>query len=141
MKAGMIRVRDLFESHLTVSDLSRSMAFYGDVLGLELAHVVPGPSRRVLLDRWTWKGHAWPMGSRGGSSKLTLHLAFRTDLADLLHEPAALHGPDAYTAGLARAFDQFEWWGNIRGLFQATAFAATLWALAALDPKPADPRM
>ena len=34
----MIPVEDLFESHLTVADLHRSMTFFADVLGLELAH-------------------------------------------------------------------------------------------------------
>jgi len=36
----MIPIRDLFESHLTVGSLERSMKFFGDVLGLELAYVV-----------------------------------------------------------------------------------------------------
>ena len=43
----MVPIRDLFESHLTVRDLGRSMAFFGDVLGLELAHLVP--ERRVAF--------------------------------------------------------------------------------------------
>lgn len=30
----MIPIRDLFESHLTVGDLKRSMAFFSEVLGL-----------------------------------------------------------------------------------------------------------
>src|ERR1700685_694344 len=34
---SMIPIRDLFESHLTVSDLKSSMAFFGHTLGLELA--------------------------------------------------------------------------------------------------------
>jgi len=34
----MIPVLGLFESHLTVGNLERSMAFYGGVLKLELAH-------------------------------------------------------------------------------------------------------
>ena len=34
----MIPVRGLFETHLTVSDLERSIAFYGVALGLDLAH-------------------------------------------------------------------------------------------------------
>jgi len=38
---AMIPIRDLFEGHLTVSNLQRSMAFYGDKLGLELAQTVP----------------------------------------------------------------------------------------------------
>lgn len=36
-----IPIGGLFEAHLTVSDLSRSVAFYQDVLGLELAHTIP----------------------------------------------------------------------------------------------------
>ena len=32
-------VRDLFESHLPVTDLQRSMDFFGQTLGLELAKV------------------------------------------------------------------------------------------------------
>jgi len=38
---SIVPIRSLFESHLTVSDLERSIAFYRDVLGLELAHRVP----------------------------------------------------------------------------------------------------
>lgn len=34
----MIVVRGLFEAHLTVSDLDRSVAFYGETLGLSLVH-------------------------------------------------------------------------------------------------------
>ena len=37
----MIEIQDLFESHLTVADLHRSMRFFGDTLGLELASVFP----------------------------------------------------------------------------------------------------
>jgi lactoylglutathione lyase len=35
----MIPVRDLFESHLTVTNLERSMTFFGKTLGLEMAEV------------------------------------------------------------------------------------------------------
>lgn len=35
----MIPVHDLFESHLNVTDLQRSMSFFGQTLGLELAQV------------------------------------------------------------------------------------------------------
>ncbi len=37
----MIPIRGLFETHLTVRDLDRSIEFYRDTLGLPLAHVVP----------------------------------------------------------------------------------------------------
>jgi lactoylglutathione lyase len=43
----MIAIRDLFESHLTVSDLDRSIRFYRDSLGLPIAHIVP--ERRVAF--------------------------------------------------------------------------------------------
>ena len=38
---AIIPIKGLFEAHLTVSDLERSIAFYRDVVGLELAHTVP----------------------------------------------------------------------------------------------------
>ena len=38
---AMIPIRDLFETHLSVSDLQRSMSFFGGALGLELAQVFP----------------------------------------------------------------------------------------------------
>ncbi len=41
MPERAVFVRGLFESHLTVSDLSRSVAFYRDVVGLPVALEVP----------------------------------------------------------------------------------------------------
>ncbi len=37
----MIPISGLYETHLTVSNLDRSVAFYRDMVGLELAHTVP----------------------------------------------------------------------------------------------------
>ncbi len=37
----MIPIRELFEAHLTVTDLKRSMSFFGGALGLELAQFFP----------------------------------------------------------------------------------------------------
>jgi len=86
----MVPVSDLFESHLCVADLTRSMAFFGDVLGLELGHVVP--ERRVAFYWIGGRGHAmlglWEVGSV--PQRLSLHLALRTDLKDLLQAPARL---------------------------------------------------
>ncbi len=86
----MVPVRDLFESHLTVGDLSRSMAFFGDVLGLELAHLVP--EHRVAFYWIGERGEAmlglWEVGT--GPQRMSLHLAFRTDLESLLQAPAQL---------------------------------------------------
>jgi lactoylglutathione lyase len=85
----MIPVRDLFETHLTVADLRRS-AFYGDTLGLELAEVFW--DRRVAFYWIGGRGNSmlglWETGT--GPQRLSLHLAFRTDLKDLLEAPARL---------------------------------------------------
>jgi lactoylglutathione lyase len=37
----MTPIRGLFETHLPVADLQRSVDFYGGVLGLDLARVFP----------------------------------------------------------------------------------------------------
>jgi lactoylglutathione lyase len=86
----VLPIRDLFESHLMVRDLERSMAFFGDTLGLPLARVFP--ERRVAF---YWIGRPgksmlglWEVGT--GPQQLSLHLAFRTDLPDLLAAPARL---------------------------------------------------
>jgi lactoylglutathione lyase len=90
MKVTMIPVRDLFESHLTVTDLDRSMTFYGETLGLELAHVFW--DRRVAFYWLGGRGNSmlglWEVGT--GPQRLSLHVAFRVDLPHLLTAPARL---------------------------------------------------
>jgi lactoylglutathione lyase len=85
------RVRGLFETHLTVSDLERSVSFYRDVVGLGLALELSernaaffwiGDPGRSMLGLWSL-GTA-PVG-------LTLHLAFDVGLDDLLDAPKQLH--------------------------------------------------
>src|SRR5436309_16061008 len=85
-----IPVRGLFESHLSVTDLDRSLAFYRDVVGLETAFEVPergaaflwiGPGKQSMLGLWTL-GSA-PLGMK-------LHIAFAADLADVLAAPERL---------------------------------------------------
>ncbi|HUE22133.1 MAG TPA: VOC family protein [Bryobacteraceae bacterium] len=83
-------IHDLFETHLTVADLQRSMAFYGGVLGLELARVFP--ERNVAFYWIGGPGKAmlglWETGT--GPLHMKLHLAFSVDLPDLLEAPARL---------------------------------------------------
>lgn len=76
----MIPVSGLYESHLTVADLDRSIEFYRDIVGLELAHTVParraaffwiGGRERSMLGLWCV--HTAPIYMR-------LHIAFRTEL-------------------------------------------------------------
>jgi lactoylglutathione lyase len=86
----MIRIGTLFESHLVVSDLQRSMSFYGDVLGFELAHV---SSERKVAFYWLG-GHGasmlglWEAGQAPMSMRL--HVAFGVDLPELLEAPRRL---------------------------------------------------
>jgi lactoylglutathione lyase len=85
----MIPIRDLFETHLTVSDLDRSVRFYRDALGLTVAHIFP--ERQVAF---LWVGSPggamlglWGMGS--GPQRVTLHTAFTVSVEDVLGAPEA----------------------------------------------------
>ena len=73
----MIPIRDLFESHRTVSDLQRSMSFFSEVLGLEIAQVFL--DRRVAFYWIGGRGGAilglWEVGTN--PQRLSLHNAFR----------------------------------------------------------------
>ena len=105
--AGLFR--GLFETHLHVADLERSMRFYGEVLGLELglkesarraALYWVGKDRRTMLGLWerppwvadynvTSERDSGNRGMRGrvtgnaGSVILAQHLAFEVALEDL----------------------------------------------------------
>ena len=74
----------LFETHLTVSDLNRSVGFYRDVVGLAVAYEIP---ERGAAFMWIGApGEAmlglWSIGS--SPIGLDLHLAFRCPLDDVL---------------------------------------------------------
>lgn len=79
-----IPIKGLFEAHLTVSDLERSIAFYRDVVGLELAHRVPerhaaffwmGGQGKTMLGLWSI--HSSPL-------RMRLHIAFDVMLEDVI---------------------------------------------------------
>ena len=78
-----VPVRGLFETHLTVSDLGRAVAFYRDVVGLALAH--ESPERRAAFLWIGVPGEAmlglWSLGS--APVGLSLHVAFRASLDDV----------------------------------------------------------
>ncbi len=79
-----VPVSGLFEAHLTVSDLKRSVAFYRDVVGLSPAQELP---ERDAAFFWIGApGHAmlglWDLGS--APIALSLHLAFAASLEDVL---------------------------------------------------------
>ncbi|HET7128866.1 MAG TPA: VOC family protein [Gaiellaceae bacterium] len=83
-------VEGLFEAHLGVRDLERSIDFYRDVIGLELASRAPeigavflwvgGPGEAML---GLWAHGAAPMS-------LSMHLAFKVPLERVLATPRRL---------------------------------------------------
>jgi lactoylglutathione lyase len=90
MLEAAMSVRGLFETHLTVADLQRSVAFYRDVVGLPVALEVPERGAAFL-----WIGKAgqsmlglWSIGS--APMGMQLHIAFDMSLADVLAAPERL---------------------------------------------------
>jgi lactoylglutathione lyase len=83
-------VRGLFETHLAVADLPRSVEFYRDVVGLPVALEMPergaafhwvGRPGQAMLGLWS-TGSA-PMG-------MQLHIAFAMAVEDVLDAPQRL---------------------------------------------------
>jgi hypothetical protein len=72
---SIVSVRDLFEAHLTVADLQRSMNFFGQVLGLKLARHFP--QRKVAFYWIGGKRNSmlglWEVGT--GPQRMSLHVA------------------------------------------------------------------
>ncbi len=88
MATQPIPVRGLFESHLTVADLDRSVAFYRDVVGLPVAYELPERGGAFL-----WCGEPgnsmlglWSVGSM--PMALSLHVAFDVSLEEVIAAPA-----------------------------------------------------
>jgi lactoylglutathione lyase len=80
----------LFETHLSVKDIDSSIAFYRDVVGLELAHVAPTRGAAFL---WIGgRGHSmlglWSLGSSPNNMKL--HVAIALELSAVLASVASL---------------------------------------------------
>lgn len=83
-------VRGLFETHLTVRDVPRSVAFYRDVVGLPVALDLPERNAAFM-----WVGEPgrsmlglWGIGS--SVNTMTLHIAFDVALEDVLEAPRRL---------------------------------------------------
>jgi lactoylglutathione lyase len=80
----------LFETHLSVSDLERSVTFYSNVIGLEQAY--RSDAQNVAFFWIGGQGHSM-LGLWSGSSApnvLQLHIAFGLLLEDVLSAPARL---------------------------------------------------
>ncbi|MGA8213464.1 MAG: VOC family protein [Candidatus Sulfotelmatobacter sp.] len=86
----MVPVQSLFEAHLTVADLTRSMKFYGETLGIELAAVLEQP--KVAFYWMGGRGKSmlglWEVGN--SPQRMSLHIAFSVELGNLLTAPGKL---------------------------------------------------
>jgi ribosomal protein S18 acetylase RimI-like enzyme/predicted enzyme related to lactoylglutathione lyase len=80
----------LFEAHLTVADLDRSLAFYRDVVGLPLALQLPdrGAAFFWIGDPGESMLGLWTLGS--APVAFTSHIAFKASLPDVLRAGDAL---------------------------------------------------
>lgn len=86
----IVPIQSLYEAHLTVRDLDRSIAFYRDVLGLPLAHVLPA---RNVAFFWVPEPDTAMLGLWGVGSApmgMHLHIAFKTSLEDVERSVDAL---------------------------------------------------
>ena len=87
---NLIPIADLFEAHLTVSELGRAVVFYRDLLALPVARIFP--ERKVAFFWIGDPGKAmlalWEVGTMPMS--ISLHVAFQVALSDLHEAPARL---------------------------------------------------
>ena len=87
---AIVPIRGLFEAHLTVSDLDRSIEFYRDVLGLPLAQRIP---ERQVAFFWVPSSERGMLGlwSIGSSPlQMRLHIAFDVAQQQVFASVAAL---------------------------------------------------
>jgi catechol 2,3-dioxygenase-like lactoylglutathione lyase family enzyme len=87
-RRSIAMIQGLFETHINVSDLERSVAFYRDVLGLKLGHredkrrvaffLLGGPGQSMLGLWEKPRGEVAPQ-----------HFAFRATVDDVVHKSVA----------------------------------------------------
>lgn len=86
----MVSAERLFEAHVAVADLKASVAFYRDVIGLQLAHTTVRPNAAFF---WIGaRGRAmlglWENG--GAVPQKQVHLAFAAAIDDVMTAPHSL---------------------------------------------------
>jgi lactoylglutathione lyase len=96
----VIPIKGLFEAHIIVRDLQRSVAFYRDVLGLEVGIEQPerpatflwvGGRGKSMLGTFTLG--SWP------TQMMQHHLSFQVKLEDLLAAPQRLRAAGVAAMG------------------------------------------
>ncbi len=76
-------IKGLYETHIQVSDLERAIAFYTEILGLELAHRY---ETRPIAFLWIGKNKESMLGLWEQKENLqTRHFAFTADKEDILN--------------------------------------------------------
>ncbi len=105
---AVVPIRGLFEAHLTVRDLDRSIAFYRDVLGLPLATVI---KERQVAFFWVPTSEQamlglWCVGT--APMQMRLHIAFNVELQHVHASIDALRaaGLTPRAGGGERAIDE-----------------------------------
>ncbi len=96
---SMPHIDGLYETHLTVANLDRSITFYRDVVGLEFAQRFD--ERRIAF---FWIGNKktgmlglWETGS--GPLRMRLHLAFRMSVEGVLASAGSLRASGTVPLG------------------------------------------
>lgn len=86
----MPAIQGLYEAHLTVANLERSIEFYRDIVGLEFAKFIPerGIAFFWIDDKKTGMLGLWYAGS--GPLRMRLHIALRMNLDGVLASAAHL---------------------------------------------------
>ncbi len=87
--APPIQAGGVYEAHLSVSDLDRSIEFYGRVLGFTLA--LRQPSRNLAF-LWTAENRSSMLGlwAQPDTAKHFGHTAFRVPMPELMQAPSRL---------------------------------------------------
>jgi catechol 2,3-dioxygenase-like lactoylglutathione lyase family enzyme len=84
----MMMINGLFETHINVTDLERSMHFYGEVLGLELGII--DEARRIAFYWVGARGEAMlGVWEKPKEQVLPQHFAFRCSIEAILEQAAA----------------------------------------------------
>lgn len=76
-------IQGLYETHIQVRDLAKSIAFYTEVLGLRVAHRDP---TRPIVFLWIGTGKDYMLGLWQEETNFQpRHFAFRVDKEDILN--------------------------------------------------------
>jgi lactoylglutathione lyase len=86
----MTTAHHLFEAHVAVANLDVSIAFYRDVLGLELGYTTPDRQAAFFWigDRGRAMLGVWAAGS--APQRITTHVAFAATVDEVMAAPQAL---------------------------------------------------